>query len=295
MQTSNTRRFRSLLFAPGSRPERFDKAARSGADAICLDLEDGVLPADKAEARDHVRHYLRTRAAVTGVASDSSPVICVRINSVRTHAGLVDLLTLAALDASPDFVVIPKVESAAELEVVRSALAEERTASGPPPLLIALVETLRGIEAVMEIGRAPDVAMIGIGTADLALQMDVSMDWEPLLLARLQVVQAAKSAGIQALDGAWLQLDDANGLDAEARRAAALGYTAKICLHPKQIETIHSALGPTVADLQEARATIAAFENGEQGAMRVDGKMVDLPIVEAARRTLARGKPNEGR
>lgn len=281
---------RSMLFVPGSRPELFDKAAHSGADAICLDLEDGVLPAAKIEARDCIGRHLASAANATSGNTTGSATDCaiaVRINSPRTRAGLADLLALSHLATAPALVVIPKVESAAELDVVRSAFAEGRQA---PVALVALIESLRGIQAAHEIALARDVVVIGIGTADLAAEMGIAMDWEPLLLARLQLVQAAKAAQIQAIDGAWLQLDDAVGLESESRRSAALGFTAKICVHPKQIQVVHAAFGPTQSELDEARATIAAFENAVQGAVRAGGRMVDLPVVEAARRTLARAR-----
>jgi citrate lyase beta subunit len=208
----------------------------------------------------------------------------VRINSPRTRAGLEDLLALAASPVRPDLVAVPKVESAAEIEIVHDLFAEHGSAPG----LLALVETLRGIERLCEIVRARGVIIAALGTGDLAAEMGVAMDWEPMLLARMQLVQAARAAGIHALDGAWPRIDDPEGLAAETRRAAALGYSAKVCLHPAQVAVVHDALRPTEEEAELARGIVAAFEAAGEGAIRFRGRMIDRPVVEAARRTLAR-------
>jgi citrate lyase beta subunit len=113
------------------------------------------------------------------------------------------------------------------------------------------------------------------------------MAWAPMQLPRSQVVQAAKAARVKALDGAWLQLDDAAGLAVETRQAAALGFSAKVCLHPRQIETVHASLRPADAEIELARDIVAAFEASSHGAAQFRGRMLDLPVVEAARRMLA--------
>jgi citrate lyase beta subunit len=263
------------LFVPGVRPERFAKAAASGTDMVCLDLEDAVAVEQKAVARSHVLDYLQR-------ASTACELV-VRVNSTRSRVGLEDLLALASAPALPQLLALPKVESAAEIEIVRSVFAER----GAPPDIIALVETLRGIELIREIARAPGVAMIGLGTADLAAEMGVSMAWAPMQLPRSQLVQAAKAARVKALDGAWLQLDDAAGLAAETRQAAALGFSAKVCLHPRQIDTVHDSLRPADTEIELARDIVDAFEASPHGAAQFRGRMLDLPVVEAARRMLA--------
>lgn len=265
---------RSLLFVPGTRPDRFGKAASSGADMICLDLEDAVPPSQKSAARSHVMEYLQRANAACDVS--------VRINTLRSREGLEDLLALGSSDARPALVAIPKVESAAEIEIVRSALFRENVS----PEIIALVESLCGLERVNEIARAPGVAIVGLGTADLSAEMGTTMEWMPMLLARMQLVQAAKAARIRALDGAWLQLDDSEGLESETRQAAALGFTAKVCLHPHQIQTVHAALQPTREAIEQAREIVAAFEASAGAAVQLRGRMIDLPVVEAAQRLL---------
>jgi citrate lyase beta subunit len=117
--------------------------------------------------------------------------------------------------------------------------------------------------------------------------MGVGMDWEPMLYARQRVVQAAKAARVEAMDGVWVQIDDLAGCAAETRRVVALGFAAKPCLHPKQVDVIHKAMVPTPAELEFARGVVAAFEAGGAGAIMYRGRMVDAPIYEAARRKVA--------
>lgn len=259
---------RSLLFVPGNRPDRFMKAAASGADMICLDLEDAVPAPERDAARASVLAFLATRKTACEVA--------VRINTLRSKAGLTDVLALAS--AGADIIAVPKVESAAELEILSACL--------PGPFL-ALIESLRGLDRADEIAAAPGVAMVGLGTADLAAEMGVTMDWEPMQLARLLLIKAAKKAGVQAMDGAWVKLADTDGLKAETRRAAALGFTVKPCLHPNQVGAVHEALAPSADDAAHARKIVEAFQAAGGKAVQVDGRMIDVPVANAARRTLA--------
>ena len=206
----------------------------------------------------------------------------VRVNSARTLVGVRDLLALVDARICPDLIVVPKTESAVELDWISGLLGE----SGLSPGLLPFVETLKGISFIDEIASAPCTVLLGLGTGDLSAEMGVTMDWEPMQLARLQLVQAAKRAGVPAMDGAWLQFDDLEGLAAEVRRSAALGYTAKVCLHPKQVSAVHVAFSPTAEQLEQARELVAAFEAADSGVFLFKGRMVDLPIVALARRQL---------
>jgi citrate lyase beta subunit len=276
MDRSPDRLRRSVLFVPGNRSDRFDKAVASGADIVCLDLEDGVQVSDKPQARGRVLEYL--------AGARPHCEIAVRINSPRSQFGLQDLLGLAQAVTCPDLVVVPKVESAAEVAWVSEILGEHR----PPPGIVPFVETVEGVTLVGNIAAAAATAMVGLGTGDLSVDMGVTMDWEPMLLARLQLVQAAKKARVPALDGGWLQVDDLAGLALEAQRSAALGYTAKVCLHPRQVDTVHMAFTPDEVQIRQARELIAAFEAAESGVCLFKGRMVDLPVVESARRQVQR-------
>lgn len=265
---------RSLLFVPGHRADRFGKAIASGADIVCLDLEDGVPGPDKPAARACVLEFLANNRPTCEIA--------VRINALKTQTGTRDLLQLAQSGAYPDLVVLPKVESAEEVVWVSGLLGESRPAPGIAPF----VETLAGLSRLESLARAAGVELLGLGTADLAADMGVAMDWEPLLLARLQLVQAASRARVAAIDGAWLQFDDREGLVSETRRSAALGYTGKTCVHPKQIADVHATFAPDEGQALQARELIAAFEAAGSGACQFRGRMIDLPVVNSARRQL---------
>lgn len=265
---------RSLLFVPADRPERFTKAAASGADIVCLDLEDGVQPAAKAAARTHMLEFLNGERV--------SCELAVRINALQTQAGLQDLLALANSALLPDLIVLPKVESPDEIEWVARLTGAARMSPG----IVALVESPKGLTRLNGIATASATTLLGLGTADLAASMNVTMEWEPMLLARMQVAQAAALAGIGAIDGAWLQLDDTQGLAQESRRAAALGFTAKLCIHPKQVPSVHATFAVNDRQAEEARRLITAFEAAGGCPLQLNGRMVDLPVVISARRRL---------
>lgn len=263
---------RSLLFVPGNRADRFAKAVASGADIVCMDLEDGVRGPDKLTARTCVLEFLANNRPECEIA--------VRINALQTQTGALDLLQLAQSGVYPDLVILPKAESAEEIVWVSRLLSESRRSPG----IVPFVETLTGLSRLESLAMAPGIALLGLGTADLAVDMGVAMDWEPLLLARLQLVQAASRARVRAIDGAWLQIDDGDGLIRETRRAAALGYTAKVCVHPRQVEGVHVGLAPSEEQVLQARELIAAFEAAGSGACQFRGRMIDLPVVNLARR-----------
>lgn len=265
---------RSLLFVPGNRPERFAKAIDSGADIVCLDLEDGVQPSEKPAARDRVLQFLDSHHPPCELA--------VRINALPTQTGLQDILALATHNSLPDLVVVPKVESPDEIEWVARLLGESRVSPG----IVAFVENPKGLTRINAIATAPATTMLGLGTADLAASMNVTMEWAPMLLARMQVAQAAALAGIGAIDGAWLQLEDLHGLANESRHAAALGFTAKVCIHPKQVNSVHATFALDERQAEDARNLIVAFETAGGRAIQFNGRMVDLPVVNSARRLL---------
>ena len=257
----------SLLFVPGARPERFDKALASGADMVCVDLEDAV-PADGKDA---------ARAAAIAAIG---PHLSIRINAVTTREGLADLLALAAAPALPPLILIPMVESAGEIAVVRGAL-------GDGARLVPLIETPLGLRRAADIAAAPGVAALMFGGGDMAGELGTALAWEPLLYARQTLLMACAEAGIPAIDVPWIALDDAAGLTEEARRAHAIGFQAKAAIHPAQLAAIHAAMRPSDALVAEARAALAAHAAGGGGAIRFNGRMLEAPIVRRYARIAA--------
>jgi (S)-citramalyl-CoA lyase len=229
---------RSFLFTPGNRPERFAKGAASGADALILDLEDAVSLADKDAARAtviaHFRGDYRAELAAHQLAG-------LRVNNIHTPAGVRDLEALVSSQAAPDFLVIPKVESAFEARLYTKLLVGGQA---HVPLMVAL-ESARGVEAAFEIAAAdPRVRSMGFGGADLAVDLRAELAWEPMVAARARLVQAAASVAIGCVDVPHIALDDEPALRADAARVKAMGFTGKLAIHPKQIAPIHAVFTP---------------------------------------------------
>lgn len=264
----------SLLFVPGSRPDRFSRARGAGAGITVVDLEDAVAPADKAVARG---------AALAEVARSSAD-LAVRINGVATPAGIADLAALAAADALPETLLVPMVESAEELRIVAAALGDRC------PALIPLIETPRGLRHALAIARAPRVAAVMFGGADFAGELGVALAWEPLLAARGALILACAEARVPAIDVPFVALDDDAGLADECRRARAMGFAAKAAIHPAQVATIEAAFAPSAAEITEAREALAAYRDGGERAIRFKGRMLEAPLVKRYRAILARNK-----
>jgi (S)-citramalyl-CoA lyase len=288
--TDRLRSRRSILFAPGSRPERFAKAMTVGADAVCLDLEDGVAPDGKDQARDEVVRFL---AGWGGPGR--GPELIVRINDPRVAAGKRDLEALAR-GRRPQGVMVPKVDGEEVLEEVARALGsrsavgfDARDERSRSVVLLPLIETARGLERIQEIASTPaPLDALVFGGMDLAAELGAAFEWEPLLYARSRVVHAAALAGVGAIDVPWAPLDEPDGLAEETRRAARLGFTGKLAIHPNQVPVIHAALAPDQDELARARRILEAWSKAHTGVVVVDGRMVDRPLVLGAERVLAR-------
>jgi len=254
--------YRSLLFVPGSRPDRFDKAGGAGADAICIDLEDAVAPDGKDAAR-----------SVTIAALDGR--FGVRVNAVGSAEGTADMAALAG--AAPVFVMIPKAASADDVAVVRAA-------TDAP--LWPIVESAEGLYRAWEIAAAPGVAGVLFGGADYAADLGCAMEWEPLFHARGVLAAACARAGVELLDVPHLDIRDDADLIASTRRIKAMGFTGRACIHPAQIGPVHAVFTPTEAEIARARRVLVAFEASGGGAALLDGKLIEKPIIRAAMRTL---------
>lgn len=265
-------RAQSLLFVPGSRPDRIAKALDSGADLVCVDLEDSVPNEDKNPART---------AALAAIADGRNARLALRINGLGTRHGLADLLAVADAEAPPLFLFLPKVESDAEVALTASVLG--RGGVG----LVPLVESPKGLRAAHRIAAAPQVCAMMFGGGDLSGELGVALEWEPLLGARSQFILACAEAGVPAIDVPFVRLGDDAGLEEETRRAKVLGFAAKAAIHPDQIATIHRMMRPTAEELEEAQAAEAAFEAANGAAVRFRGKMLEAPIMRRYRQILA--------
>lgn len=259
--------YQSLLFVPGSRPERFEKALASGADLVCIDLEDAVGPADKDSARDNA------------IAALGDSRLGIRINGVRTRHGLADLLALSSAVAKPPFVMVPMVEAVAEVEIVHALL-------GPTVAIIPLVETANGVGVAQAIASSPGIGGLMLGGADFAGELGVAMSWDALFAARAQVVMACAAARVPSIDVPYLDLDNLDGLAADVARVKAMGFTAKSLVHPKHVAVVHQVMRPSEAEIAEARDAEAAYQAAGESAVRFNGRMLEAPVMMRYRRIL---------
>jgi citrate lyase beta subunit len=276
--TSPLDRCRSLLYTPGVYPDRFGKAAEAGADGVIIDLEDGVAAGRKDEARAEAVRFLQA-PAIPG------PLRALRVNGLRTRAGLRDLTVVLESGAGPDVLVLPKCESAAEVRVVDALLAEARHSAA----LLPMIESVAGLrEAEAVAGACGRVAGLMLGGADLAAELGVEPARDSLLPARWEVVRAAAAAGVPAIDMPRLDVDDEAALEQDCAAARRLGFAGKSAIHPRQVAAINRAFTPTAEQLARARQVVEAFEAGGGEVCLVEGRLVEEPIVRAARRLLAR-------
>ena len=266
---------RSLLFVPGHRPDRFEKALDSDADLVCIDLEDAVPVAQKADARSMVCDFLE------GCDPSLLQRIVIRVSAAESDEGRADLYALSKARL-PARLMLAKTESAGDVATAATLL-------GQPVGWIALVESASGLLAMEAICRDSTLDAVMFGGGDFAAQLGAEFAWEPLLWARSQMAVIAAAYRLPLIDVPFLDVRDSQGLEAETRRVAALGYAAKAAIHPAQINGIHRGFAPTAEALRQARDIVDAFEQARGGAVVVNGRMVDQPIVDSARRLIARG------
>jgi citrate lyase subunit beta/citryl-CoA lyase len=265
---------RTYLFVPGDRPERFAKALASGADAVVLDLEDAVAADAKANARAAVNAW----AAAADPNDRARAVVRINESGSPEHAADLELIAEAGLQG----VILPKAETAGQVSAVR-------TTAGPLRVL-ALIETARGVEQAAAVAAAEGVTRLVFGTLDLALDLDLDIEQasDGLSYAAGRLAVASRIAGLPApVAGVTPQLDDSARLLADLAWARRHGFGAKLCIHPAQVEPIHTALAPDAEALAWAHRVLAA-NRATPGAAQVDGRMIDRPVVRQARRTLAR-------
>ena len=257
------------LFVPGNRPERFAKALASGADRIILDLEDAVTPADKEAARAAIGQWL------AGSAPDVQRQVLIRINDAATMWHAQDLALAGAVRATG--VMLPKCETAAQVADVLASLPGNAT-------VLPLIETARGMMALPEIAAAPGVARLAFGALDYMVDMDIPADSMALDHAAAQIAIASRAAGLASPVAGVTPALDATRVTEDMVHARSLGFGAKMCIHPAQVAAVRAALAPSAEELAWAQRVLQAWKSSGAGAIQVDGKMVDLPVVRKAER-----------
>ena len=279
---------RSVLFTPGDRPEMLRKAPDAGADVIVFDLEDGVAPQRKPEARESVRDV------IADPTFDPDCEVCVRVNATESDAAadLETVLDPAATDGDGrrlDSVMLPKAASAADVRTLEDELAKYDV-SAP---ILALIESAAGVLAAPEIAAARATDALVFGAEDLSADIGATRTAEgtEVLYARERVVIAAAANDCAAIDTLVTDFEDDRQLREDADRSVRLGYDGKLAIHPAQVDPINEAFTPTAEEIEWARRVLEAEREADaegRGVFEVDGEMVDAPLVAQAERVRAR-------
>lgn len=250
----------SYLFVPGSKPERFEKALDSGADAVIIDLEDAVEPGAKIAAREAIAQWV----------SRKHPVL-VRINA-RATPWFEEDAALGALHGVAG-IVVPKAESADDV-CATLAIARRRVPIYP------LIESAVGMWNALEIAKAPDVKRLMFGTLDFIADMGMADDGVSLNHHRSSLALISRVAGIESpIDGVTPDIQDGERIEREAFNGKQLGFGAKLCIHPRQVEFVHRCFRPSEEEIHWASRVVAAMHGSDGGVVTVDGKMVDRPVL----------------
>jgi len=261
----------TALFVPGDRPERFAKAAASGADVVIIDLEDAVTADNKAKALSSARESL----AEGGVRA------LVRINPTETDTQESEIAALLSLTTSGDHgllgIMLPKADNPRILAKLRERLPQELA-------LVPLIESAAGLVQALELAKVPGTTRLAFGAIDYALDIDASGEDRFLDHARSQLVLASRAAGIAApLDSPCIDIQDTDRIADSARLAKKFGFGGKLCIHPRQLPAVAGAFVPTQAEVAWASSVVGA----EGAAVQVEGQMIDRPVTERAKRILA--------
>ncbi len=278
MSPTSVRPRRSFIFSPGLNPAMYPKALASGADIVCVELEDGIAPKDKAAARTNaIKLFVAPQA-------DDNVERVVRINCLREQFGLLDVQAVLATDAPPPALMLPKVRSPDEVKWLDDLLTER----GHDTRLHVIIETNPALEAVYDIARSSSrIDALFFGGVDMAAELRCANAWEPLLYARSRIVHAAASIGVDAIDVPFLDLEDPEGMVEAATLARDLGFAGKGSIHPKQIAALNEVFTPNDATVARARRIVDTFREADAGLVVIDGKLIERPVLREMDRILA--------
>ena len=269
---------RSFIFTPGLRTDMFPKALASGADIVCVELEDGIAPKDKAEARQ------KALALFEGSQADDGVERIVRINSMRERFGIEDVNAVIASKTPPPALMMPKVRTPDEVVMLDQLLTE----AGHATRLHVIIETNEGLEAAFEIARCSDrIDAMFFGGVDMAAELRCQNSFDAMIYARSRVVHASAAAGLDVIDVPFLNLDDPEGMRIEAEKARDLGFAGKGSVHPKQIADLNEVFTPPADKIARARRIIAEFEAADTGLVVIDGKLIEKPVLRDMYRIVA--------
>ncbi|MDG2354556.1 MAG: CoA ester lyase [Paracoccaceae bacterium] len=274
---------RSFIFTPGLKPEMFPKALASGVDMVCIELEDGIAPKDKNVARSRALGIFGKEKMPDDVE------VILRINSIRSSFGLDDLRAILDTDNPPPAIMLPKVNDPQDVSIVDELLSER----GHNCRLHPIIETNSGLEKVYDIAKCSSrIETLFFGLIDMAAELRCKLAWDQLLYARSRVVHAAASAGLDAIDGPFMDLEDPQGNIAQAMLARDLGFSGKGSIHPKQVADLNNVFTPSKDQIQQAKKITTLFEEADTGLVMVDGKLIEKPVLREMYRILAISNEN---
>ena len=276
---------RSFIFTPGLNPEMFPKALASGADMVCIELEDGIAIKDKDEARKNTINALKTLEVKNDVE------LVVRVNCQRTKPGLLDLEAFISSKLKVKALMLPKVKTPDEITFIDDLLTDCNMDTD----LHVIMETNEALENIYDIAHASKrIVALYFGGVDMAAELRVPNSYENLIYARSKLVHAGASVGIDVIDVPYLDLEDMDGMKKEAELVRNLGFTGKGSIHPKQINILNEVFTPSKEEIIKAKRIIDQFNASDTGLVVIDGKLIEKPVLrEMKRRILVADKINQ--
>ena len=269
---------RSFIFSPGLKPDMFPKALACGTDIVCVELEDGIAPKDKDEARKHALALFEQPQADDGVER------IVRINCLRDSFGLADVQAVLTTDTPPPALMLPKVKTPDEVVWLDDLLTER----GHTTRLHVIIETNAGLEAVYDIAKSSRrIDALFFGGVDMAAELRCKNAYEPLLYARSRIAHAAAGNGLDVIDVPYLDLEDPEGMRREAGLVRDLGFSGKGSIHPKQIAILNEVFTPSAEQIAHARRILKTFAEANTGLVVIDGKLIEKPVLRDMQRIIA--------
>tara|TARA_Y100000768_G_scaffold325727_1_gene262821 strand:- start:236 stop:1096 length:861 start_codon:yes stop_codon:yes gene_type:complete len=276
---------RSFIFTPGLKPDMFPKAIESGADMVCIELEDGIAINDKDEARNNTIEALKT------LEVNSDVELVVRINNQRTKFGLLDLEAFVSSKLKVKALMLPKVKTPDEITFIDDLLTDCNLDTD----LHVIMETNEALQNIYDIAHASKrIVALYFGGVDMAAELRVDNKWENLVYARSKLVHAGASAGLDVIDVPYLDLENMDGMKKEAELVRNLGFTGKGSIHPKQIKILNQVFTPPEDEILKAKKILEQFNNSNTGLVVIDGKLIEKPVLrEMQRKILIADKINK--
>jgi (S)-citramalyl-CoA lyase len=269
---------RSFIFCPGNRPDMIPKALKSGADMVCIDLEDAIIPEHKSLSR------IETVKAFEDIDSPKGVETLIRINDVNSEDGKKDIDLILNANNTASGLMLPKIQTIEEIITLENKIKEKNKELN----LHIIIETNQGLENAWSIAHSSSlIKSLLFGGVDMSADLGCNGDWFSLLYARSRVVHAAAGAGIDSVDVPFLDLEDMEGMNIEAQKSKNLGFSGKGSIHPKQIEQLNKVFTPSEEEIAYANKVIKAFNNASDGLVVVDGKLIEKPVLRTALKTIA--------